>query len=78
MLAQAFSVPGVETVMASTMAVNTGSQRVMEKLGMQQVHSYVGEWDDPIPGWEQGEVVYELTRPVSVTSSPRGPWPPSG
>ncbi len=75
MLAQAFSVPGVETVMASTMAVNTGSRRVLEKLGMRAVHTYVGAWDDPIPGWELGEVVYEVRR---VTSSRRGPSPPSG
>jgi len=23
----------------------------------------VQEWDDPIPGWEQGEAEYELMRP---------------
>jgi hypothetical protein len=22
----------------------------------------VDEWDDPIPGWEQGEAVYEIRR----------------
>jgi RimJ/RimL family protein N-acetyltransferase len=58
----AFSVPGIERVVASTMAVNLASRRVMQKLGMAHVGTYVGEWDDPIAGWEQGDVVYELTR----------------
>jgi RimJ/RimL family protein N-acetyltransferase len=42
------------------MAVNTGSRRVMEKLGMRLARSYVGEWDYPLPGAELGEVVYEI------------------
>ena len=53
---------GPESDLAA-MAVNTGSRRVMEKLGMRQVRTYVGEWEDPLPGWEQGEVVYELRAP---------------
>jgi RimJ/RimL family protein N-acetyltransferase len=75
LLAHAFETIGADRVWAETMAVNTGSRRVMEKLGMRQVHTYIGEWEDPIPGWEQGEVVYEVRR---VTSSRRGPSPPSG
>jgi hypothetical protein len=31
---------------------------------MTLARSYVGAWDEPIPGWEQGEVVYELIRPA--------------
>ena len=61
-LTQAFAVPGVERVLASTMAVNAESRRVLEKLGMRHVDTYVGEWRDPIEGWEEGEVVYALTR----------------
>jgi RimJ/RimL family protein N-acetyltransferase len=53
---------GLTRLWAETMAVNTRSRRVMERLGMRQVSTYVGEWDDPLPGWEQGEVVYELPR----------------
>ena len=75
LLAHAFEAVGADRVWAETMAVNARSRRVMEKLGMRQVRTYVGEWDDPIPGWEQGEVVYEVRR---VTSSRRGPSPPSG
>jgi RimJ/RimL family protein N-acetyltransferase len=44
------------------MAVNAPSRRVMERLGMRHVRSYVGSWDEPLVGWEQGEVVYEITR----------------
>ena len=29
---------------------------------MQHARTDVRDWDDPIPGWEQGEVVYGLTR----------------
>ncbi len=66
----AFTTLGLDRVWAETMAVNTRSRRVMDRLGMTHVRTYVGTWDDPIPGWEQGEVVYELT------SSPRGPSRP--
>jgi RimJ/RimL family protein N-acetyltransferase len=53
---------GLTRLWAETMAVNTRSRRVMERLGMRHVRTYVGEGDDPLPGWEQGEGVYELTR----------------
>jgi RimJ/RimL family protein N-acetyltransferase len=60
-----FTTLGLRRLWAETMAVNTPSRRVMEKLGMEHAGTRVGEWDEPIPGWEQGEVVYELTRPPS-------------
>jgi RimJ/RimL family protein N-acetyltransferase len=60
-----FTTLGLRRIWAETMAVNTASRRVMEKLGMEHVDTRVGEWDEPIPGWEQGEVVYELTGPAS-------------
>ena len=53
---------GLERVWAETMAVNARSRAVMERLGMRHTGTEVREWEDPIPGWEQGEVVYELTR----------------
>jgi RimJ/RimL family protein N-acetyltransferase len=62
MVSQAFATPGIERVFASTMAINTGSRRVLEKLRMAHTRTWVEEWDEPIPGWEQGEVSYELTR----------------
>ncbi len=49
-------------VFASTMAVNLGSRRVMEKIGMKYVRTAYDEWPDPISGSEHGEVKYEVTR----------------
>ena len=62
MVEQAFADPQVERVVASTMAVNVGSRRVLEKLGFRHTDTWHQEWDDPIPGSEQGEVAYTLTR----------------
>ena len=67
--AHAFGTLGLDRLWAETMAVNARSRRVMERLGMTHLRTYVGEWDDPIPGWEQGEVVYEL-RPADQPSQP--------
>jgi RimJ/RimL family protein N-acetyltransferase len=62
MVAHAFTVPGLDRIFASTMAVNEPSRRVLAKVGFRHTDTFVGEWADPIAGWEQGEVVYELTR----------------
>ena len=51
-----------DRVFASTMAVNLGSRRVMEKIGMKYVRTAHDEWPDPIPGSEHGEVKYEWSR----------------
>ncbi|WP_369183386.1 GNAT family N-acetyltransferase [Streptomyces sp. Y1] len=51
-----------ERVTANTMAVNSGSRRVMEKSGLTFLRSFFGDWPDTIPGSEHGEVEYELTR----------------
>jgi RimJ/RimL family protein N-acetyltransferase len=61
LVAHAFDTLGLTRLWAETMAVNARSRQVMERLGMTHARTYVGEWDDPLPGWEQGEVVYELT-----------------
>ncbi len=58
----AFGVVGVARLVAETMAVNAGSRGVMRGLGMRHVRTEVRTWDDPLPGAEEGEVVYELTR----------------
>jgi RimJ/RimL family protein N-acetyltransferase len=62
MVAHAFAIVGIDRVVAGTMAVNTRSRRVMEKLGMRHVRTWHEEFDEPLPGTEQGEVGYELTR----------------
>ena len=51
-----------DLVFASTMAVNKGSRRVMEKIGMKYARTAYNEFPDPIPGSEHGEVKYEVTR----------------
>ena len=62
MVAQGFADPGVARVFASTMAVNIGSRRVLEKLAMTHTSTWMGERDNSIPGSEHGEVGYELPR----------------
>jgi len=63
MIRQAFRCPDIERVVATTMAINTGSRRVLAKLSMSHTSSWVdAEEQHKIPGWEQGEVCYELTR----------------
>jgi RimJ/RimL family protein N-acetyltransferase len=57
-----FGTVGLARVTAETMAVNLGSRGVMRKLGMRHIRTEVREWDDPLPGAEQGEVIYELTQ----------------
>ncbi|MFF8384924.1 GNAT family N-acetyltransferase [Streptomyces kanasensis] len=58
-----FAEMGVERVVAYTMAVNSGSRRVMEKAGLTYVTTHFDEeWPDPIEGAEEGEVEYALTR----------------
>ncbi|QZY29566.1 GNAT family N-acetyltransferase [Nocardioides coralli] len=61
LLDHAFETLGLQRVWAQTMAVNTRSRGVMERLGMRHVRTYQGEWEDPLPGAWRGEVVYEIT-----------------
>ncbi|WP_222847603.1 GNAT family N-acetyltransferase [Nocardioides dongxiaopingii] len=60
LLAHAFDTVGLASVWAETMAVNAGSRGVLEKLGLTHVGTEVRRWADPLPGWEQGEVRYEV------------------
>ncbi|MEV4112795.1 GNAT family N-acetyltransferase [Nonomuraea sp. NPDC049695] len=59
---KAFRERGARRVYAQTMAVNLRSRRVMEKCGLTHTRTFHPEWDDPLPGAEEGEVEYELTR----------------
>jgi RimJ/RimL family protein N-acetyltransferase len=59
---KAFTTFDTQRVFAQTMAVNTRSRRVMEKVGLRHVRTFHLHWDDPIPGTEHGEVEYELLR----------------
>lgn len=62
LITYAFETVGLDRVWAETMAVNTGSRHVLEKCGLRELRTEVREWDDPLPGAELGEVVYEITR----------------
>ncbi|MEV0002907.1 GNAT family N-acetyltransferase [Micromonospora sp. NPDC050980] len=62
LLRHAFDTVGQRRVIAQTMAVNVGSRGVMEAVGMRYVRTYFPRWDEPLPGAEQGEVEYEMTR----------------
>jgi RimJ/RimL family protein N-acetyltransferase len=59
---KAFADPAARRIVAQTMAVNLASRRVMEKAGLRYVRTFHLEWDDPLPGSEEGEVEYALTR----------------
>jgi RimJ/RimL family protein N-acetyltransferase len=72
MLDQAFTCPDIRRVVASTMAVNAASRAVLTKAGLRHVDSWVGDWEDPIDGWEQGEVGYEVTREEWLASPTEG------
>lgn len=61
LLGVAFADPAVRRVFAQTMAVNTGSRRVMEKAGLRLVRTFTDE-GRPIPGSEHGDVEYAITR----------------
>ena len=58
----AFTDLGVHRVVAHTMAVNQPSRRVMDKCGLALVRSYHSDDVPDIPGTDQGEVEYALTR----------------
>jgi RimJ/RimL family protein N-acetyltransferase len=62
LLQHAFETVGQRRVIAQTMAVNLGSRGVMEAVGMRYVRTYFASWEDPLPGSDQGEVEYEMTR----------------
>ncbi|MBM0227831.1 GNAT family N-acetyltransferase [Micromonospora sp. ATA51] len=52
----------VARIVATTMAVNRGSRRVMEKAGLAYVRTFHQDWPKAIEGAEHGEVEYALTR----------------
>lgn len=56
-----FRTLGLTAIHADTMAVNLGSRRIMEKLGMRHLRTYEELGQDPIPGAEHGEVEYGVT-----------------
>jgi RimJ/RimL family protein N-acetyltransferase len=53
---------GLRRIFAQTMAVNQASRATMASVGLTFVRSFHEHHDEPLPGSEQGEVEYELTR----------------
>lgn len=61
-IAHAFAELELDRVLATTMTVNVGSRRVLEKNGLRYVRTFFDEWPEPIEGGEQGDVEYAITR----------------
>jgi RimJ/RimL family protein N-acetyltransferase/ketosteroid isomerase-like protein len=62
LIEKGFAEHGVRRVVASTMVVNVGSRRVMEKSGLKLVRTFHQPWPDYIEGEEKGDVEYALIR----------------
>ncbi|MCF6470546.1 GNAT family N-acetyltransferase [Nonomuraea sp. MG754425] len=62
LLRHGFEELGLNRVFAETMAVNTASRATMTAVGMRHVRTFHVDWDEPLPGSEQGEVEYAITR----------------
>lgn len=58
----AFAELGAERVVATTMAVNAASRRVMEKAGLRYVRTFFEEWPEYLEGAEHGDVEYAVSR----------------
>ena len=58
----AFSDMGARLVWAETMSVNAASRRVMEKAGLRFVGTIFQDWPEKLPGDEEGDVRYAITR----------------
>jgi len=59
---RAFAELGANRVHAEAMAVHTASRAVMERAGLRFVRLFHQDWPDRIPGDEEGDVEYALTR----------------
>ncbi|MBC8093227.1 MAG: GNAT family N-acetyltransferase [Pseudonocardia sp.] len=70
-----FAEMGVQRVVADTMTVNEGSQRVMRKAGLRYVRTVFLRHTHPIDGSEHGDVEYALTR-EQWSAGPSAATPP--
>jgi RimJ/RimL family protein N-acetyltransferase len=59
-----FDEVGLNRIFAQTMAVNVASRATMNSVGLTFARAFVSAdpYDDPIPGDDQGEVEYDITR----------------
>jgi RimJ/RimL family protein N-acetyltransferase len=72
LVAHALGALGAARVVAYAMAVHAGSRRVMEKAGLRYVRTFHEDWPYRIPGDEQGDVEYAITREEWNLSRPQG------
>jgi len=69
LIAAGFGQLGFDRIIATTMAVNHASRRVMEKAGLVYVRTVHKDWPDPLPGSEHGDVEYGLARQAWIQTS---------
>jgi RimJ/RimL family protein N-acetyltransferase len=62
LIQRAFTELGASLIVATTMAVNTASRRVLEKAGLKYTRTVYLDWPEPLPGNEHGDVEYQLDR----------------
>jgi RimJ/RimL family protein N-acetyltransferase len=67
----AFTRTATTKIHAETMAVNSASRRVMEKVGLRYESTFHGDWKHPLPGAEHGDVRYTLGRAEWYAASQR-------
>ncbi len=77
LIERAFTQMNARRVFALTMKINAGSRRVMEKAGLRFVRHFHGEYPEIIPGDEQGQVEYGITR-AEWEADRRPPGAPAG
>ena len=58
----AFDALGIDRVRAETMTVNQASRRVLEKAGLRHSKTAFPDRTPPVPGAEQGDVIYEIRK----------------
>ncbi|MEU4318127.1 GNAT family N-acetyltransferase [Nocardia fluminea] len=71
LLRHGFNDLGLTRIFAETMAVNTASRATMVSVGMHYIRTFHLDWDEQLPGSEQGEVEYAITNEQWLTRHPR-------
>jgi RimJ/RimL family protein N-acetyltransferase len=62
LLRHGFEDVGLDRIFAQTLASNQPSRAVMASIGMSYIRAFPADTQDPLPGVEQGEVEYAITR----------------
>ncbi|MFW0790793.1 GNAT family N-acetyltransferase [Gordonia sp. CPCC 205333] len=70
LVAMSFEQLGTQRIFASTLAMNTASRRVMQKLGMRLSAIHISD-EQILSGFERDEVEYELMREHWLNRLPR-------